>query len=186
MFSASVNMASSSALAKYISKPEPSANIKLPENTPTTLKYLRNRVVGAYEAIELLMGFLQSLMIRQAIYLPTQLVPLQRMLKRKSDLNILAEDSEDVYLKNRLDEYFQRPSELSVLTYPEFYQWWRKGTSQEQKKAEAAITHGEQAALHPRGSNDFDDYQLIIMLHQSAVLQIQVLGDALQLAWQYL
>ena len=87
----------------------------------------------------MLMSFHQSQMTRQAIYLPTQLVPSQRMFKRKSDLDILAEDSEDVYLNNRLDEYFQRPSELSALTYPEFYQWWRKGTSQEQKKAEAAI-----------------------------------------------
>ena len=148
-------------LAKCISKPEPSANIKLPENAPTTLKYLRTRVVGAYEAIEVLMGFHRSQMTRQAIYLPTELVPSQRMLKRKSDLDNLAEDSEDVYLHNRLDEYFQRPQELSALTYPEFYQWWRKGSNQEQKKGEDAAARGEQAALRPRGSDDFYEFQLV-------------------------
>ena len=101
-------------LAKYISKPEPSANIKLPENAPTTLQYLRTRVVGVSEAIEVLMGFHSSQMTHQEIHLPSQLVPPQRMHKRKSDLDNLAEDSEDVYLNNRLDESFYRPPELSA------------------------------------------------------------------------
>ena len=46
-------------LAKYISKPEPSLSIQLPENAS---------VIGSVEALEVLMGFHQYQMTRQVIF----------------------------------------------------------------------------------------------------------------------
>ena len=44
-------------LAKYISKPEPSTNIHISENAPEPERYLRTRVIGAVECLDVLMGF---------------------------------------------------------------------------------------------------------------------------------
>ena len=73
-------------LAKYISRAEPSFNIDLPNNASEPLKYLRTRVIGSVEAVEVLMSFHQSQMTRQVIYLPTDGKPTRRMLKSKRDL----------------------------------------------------------------------------------------------------
>ena len=43
-------------LAKYISKPEPTTTIDLPENASVAERYLKTRVIGAIEALEVLMG----------------------------------------------------------------------------------------------------------------------------------
>ena len=60
-------------LAKYISKPEPSLSIQLPENASAPQRYLRTRVIGSVEALEVLMGFHQYQMTRQVIFLQTEL-----------------------------------------------------------------------------------------------------------------
>ena len=62
-------------LAKYISKPEPSCSIELPENASEPQRYLRTRVIGSVEAMEVLMGFHQCQMSRQVIFLHTELNP---------------------------------------------------------------------------------------------------------------
>ena len=49
-------------LAKYISKPEPMTKIELPENASAPEKYLKTRLIGAIEALEVLMGFQQHSM----------------------------------------------------------------------------------------------------------------------------
>ena len=46
-------------LAKYISKPEPTTTIDLPENASAPERYLKTCVIGAMEALEVLMGFQQ-------------------------------------------------------------------------------------------------------------------------------
>ena len=46
-------------LAKYISKPEPSLSIQLPETTSEPQHYLHTRVIGSVECLEVLMGFHQ-------------------------------------------------------------------------------------------------------------------------------
>ena len=92
-------------LAKYISKAEPSFNIDLPNNASDPQRYLRTRVIGSVEAIEVLMSFHQSQMTRQVLYLPTEIKPKQRMLKCKRDLLQLQEGSSDIYLSTRFDEY---------------------------------------------------------------------------------
>ena len=62
-------------LAKYISWPEPSTKIELPENTSAPERYLKTRVIGAIEALEVLMGFQQHSMSRMVIYLPSEVIP---------------------------------------------------------------------------------------------------------------
>ena len=107
-------------LAKYISKPEPSPKIELPEKCSDPQRFLRTRVVGS---VEVLMGFHQNQMSRQVIFLQTELNPCQRMLKAKFKLDSLSDDSEDIYLQTKLETYLKRPTQLDSLTYPEFCQW---------------------------------------------------------------
>ena len=54
-------------LAKYISKPEPSLKIDLPEKCSEPQKFLRTCVVGSVEVLDVLMGFHQNQMPRQVI-----------------------------------------------------------------------------------------------------------------------
>ena len=74
------------------------------------------------------MGFHQYQMTRQVIFLQTELVPTQRMLKPRVEIESLPEDDEDIYLKTKFEAYLQRPTQLASLTYPEFYRWWRSAT----------------------------------------------------------
>ena len=97
-------------LAKYISKPEPSLKIKLPENCSDPQRFLRTRVVGSVEVLDVLMGFHQNQMSRQVIFLQTELNPCQRMLKPKFELDAPSEDSEDIYLQTKLETYLKRPT----------------------------------------------------------------------------
>ena len=107
-------------LAKYISKPEPSLKIELPEKCSDPQRFLRTRVVGSVEVLDVLMSFHQNQMSRQVIFLQTELNPCQRMLKPKFELDSLSEDSEDIYLQTKLETYLKRPTQLDSLTYPEF------------------------------------------------------------------
>ena len=56
-------------LAKYISKPEPSLKIELPDKCSEPQRFLRTRVVGSVEVLDVLMGFHQNQMSRQVIFL---------------------------------------------------------------------------------------------------------------------
>ena len=142
-------------LAKYISKPEPSLKIELPEKCSDPQKFLRTRVVGSVEVLDVLMGFHQNQMSRQVIFLQTELNPCQRMLKPKFELNSLSDDSEDIYLQTKLETYLKRPTQLDSLTYPEFYQWWRSANQDEQKKAARA---NSQRVIKCKGADDFSGF----------------------------
>ena len=120
-------------LARYISKPEPSPKIDLPQKCSDPQRFLRTCVVGSVEVLDVLMGFHQNQTSRQVIFLQPELNPCQRMLKPKFELDSLAEDSEDIYLQTKLETYLKRPTQLDSLIYPEFYQWWRSDTIGEQK-----------------------------------------------------
>ena len=142
-------------LAKYISKPEPSCSIKLPENVSEPERFLRTRVIGAVEALEVLMGFHQNQMSRQVLFLHTELDPKQRMLKPNHQLRDLENDDSDIYLQTKFETYLKRPAALYDLTYPEFYRWWRSATTAEQRKSERNARD-----LNPRGCDDFQDFML--------------------------
>ena len=48
------------------------------------------------------MGFYQYQMTRQVIFLQTELVPTQRMLKPRVEIESLPEDDEDILSKNKI------------------------------------------------------------------------------------
>ena len=64
-------------LAKYISKPESSFNVKLSENPSAPERYLRTRIIGACEAIDVQLGFHQFQLSRSTMFLTTELKPQQ-------------------------------------------------------------------------------------------------------------
>ena len=142
-------------LAKYISKPEPSLKIDLPEKCSDPQRFLRTRVVGSVEVLDVLMGFHQNQMSRQVIFLQTELNPCHRMLKPKFELDSLSDDSEDIYLRTKLEIYLKRPTQLDSLTYPEFYQWRRSANQDEQNKAARA---NSQCVIKSKGADDFSGY----------------------------
>ena len=122
-------------LAKYISKPEPTTKIELPENVSAPERYLKTRVIGAIEALEVLMGFQQHSMSRVAIYLPSEVKPTVKVLKGKKLLEELPQDSQDVFYLSKFQVYLLRPEELRDITYPDFYKWWRPLSSGETQRA---------------------------------------------------
>ena len=73
----------------------------------------------------------------------------------KFELDSLSGDSEDTYLQTKLQTYLKRPTQLDALTYPEFCQWWRSATQDEQKKAAWATS---QHVIKCKGANDFQSY----------------------------
>jgi hypothetical protein len=111
-------------LAKYVSKSEPSTSITLPDDASMPQRYLRIRVIGAIEVLEVLCGLQQHRMTRDTVFLPTELSPSQRMLKNPSELKEMCDGDRDVYMATRFDVYLYRPAELRELSYCEFYRWW--------------------------------------------------------------
>ena len=95
------------------------------------------------------MSFHQSQMTRQVLYLLTEIKPRQRMLKSKCDLLQLHR-----HLLARLDEYLDCPEQLKDITYPEFFKWWHKTTSDENKKGEVQSAQGDVPHLGCRTTND--------------------------------
>ena len=108
-------------LAKCISKPESSFDVKLSENPSDPERYLRTRVKGACEALDIQLGFNQYHMSRNTIFLITELYPKQRFLKTQAELQTLTNDSEDVYLQSKFEIYLKRNKALHELTYPMYF-----------------------------------------------------------------
>ena len=161
-------------LAKYISKPEPSCSIQLPENASEPQRFLRTKVIGSVEALEVMMGFHQSQMSRQVLFLHTELNPTQRMLKPKFQLKQLDDDDSDIYLQTKLQTYLKRSTSLHTLTYPEFYRWWRPATVAENKKASEV----EAYSIQCKGSDDFQEFLCAKeKLDNAHVLLSEVLAD---------
>ena len=92
-------------LAKYISKPESSFNVKLSQNPTEPEKYLRTRVIGVCEAIDVQLGFNQYHLSRGTVFLATELKPQRQFLKHRVQLANLPEDSEDIYLSTKYQIY---------------------------------------------------------------------------------
>ena len=149
-------------LAKYISKPESSFDVKLSENPSEPEKYLRTRVIGACEALDVMLGFHQYQMSRSVVFLPTEVKPKQRYLKPQGEISGLPKQSNDIYMETRFETYLQRPTELSDITYPTFYQWWRRATNAEQTKAVKAARKGETPSLNVRGVDEFEELQICV------------------------
>ena len=149
-------------LAKYISKPESSFDVKLSESPSEPEKYLRTRVIGACEAFDVMLGFHQYQMSRSVVFLPTEVKPKQRFLKPRGDISGLPNNSTDIYLESKFEVYLQRPSQLSDITYPAFYQWWRRASKSEQAKAVQAARKTETPSLNVRETGDFEELKFCI------------------------
>ena len=111
-------------------------------------------------------------MTRQTMFLPTELIAKQRMLKTQSQLQSLEGDSEDIYMATRVDTYLQRPPQLKRITYPEFYQWWRRSTPDEQRKAERGALSGSVASQQTKRADDFSDYLAVKAVKEQATAEL--------------
>ena len=105
-------------LAKYISKPESSFDVKLSKNPSDPERYLRTRVIGACEALDIQLGFNQYHMSKSTDLLDTELQPTQRFLKTQAQMKDLSSDSEDIYVHSKFKVYLQRNFKLYRITYP--------------------------------------------------------------------
>ena len=161
-------------LAKYISKAEPITRIEVPETASAPERYLKTRVIGAIEALEVLMSFQQHRMSRMAIYLPTELKPSTKVLKGKKQQEQLSPDSEDIFCRSKFETYLLRPEELKTITYPDLYKWWRQVQSAEKKSAvskierqqayAAVVTDGSDTEQDDRG--DFSKYKMYATIRE--------------------
>ena len=77
------------------------------------------------------------------------------MLKPQVEIESLADDDEDIYLKTKFETYLKRPVQLGPLAYPEFFRWWRSATPGEQKKAASTAANGNVLLSITKGANDF-------------------------------
>ena len=150
-------------LAKYISKPESSFNVKLSQNPTEPEKYLRTRVIGACEAIDVQLGFNQYHLSRGTVFLATELKPQQQFLKHRVQLANLPEDSEDIYLSTKYQIYLLRNNALRDITYPMYFQWWRKSTYSEQCKGEKAIEKGVIPVVGFKGVDEFEELKASVV-----------------------
>ena len=149
-------------LAKYISKPESSFNVKLSENPSAPERYLRTRIIGACEAIDVQLGFHQYQLSRSTMFLPTELKPQQQFLKHRAQLATLPQDSEDVYVQSKYQVYLKRNSALHDLTYAMYFQWWRKANYSEQCKGEKAIEKGSTPLIGYKGTDEYQELKVSI------------------------
>ena len=150
-------------LAKYISKPESSFNVKLSQNPTEPEKYLRTRVIGACEAIDVQLGFNQYHLSRGTVFLVTELKPQRQFLKHRVQLASLPQDSEDIYLSTKYQLYLLRNNALHDITYPTYFQWWRKSTYSEQCKGEKAIEKRLTPLVGFKGVDEFEELKASIM-----------------------
>ena len=149
-------------LAKYISKPESSFNVKLSENATAPERYLRTRIIGACEAIDVQLGFNQYHLSRGTLFLNTELKPQRQFLKHRAQLASLPNDSEDIYVLSKHQVYLNRNSALYDITYPMYFQWWRKASYTEQCKGEKAAEKGLTALIGYKGIDEFEELKVSI------------------------
>ena len=159
-------------LAKYVSKPEPSFQVNLSENASDPEKYLRTRVVGSCEAIDVQLGFNQYHISRMTEFLPTELRPKQKFLKNKATLAFLPANSVDVYQKSKFQAYMERNDKLCDITYPMYFQWWRKANGGEQSKGENCVKKGVAPSVGYKGIDEFDE--LILSMQNRSDLMVEL------------
>ena len=150
-------------LAKYVSKPESSFNVKLSQNPTEPEKYLWTRVIGACEAIDVQLGFNQYHLSRGTVFLAAELKPQRQFLKHRVQLANLPEDSEDIYLSTEYQIYILRNNALRDIAYPMYFQWWRKSTYSEQCKGEKAIEKAVIPVVGFKGVDEFEELKASVV-----------------------
>jgi hypothetical protein len=87
-----------------------------------TKRYLKLRVVNILEAVMINFGFAQVGSSREFLFLPIDIDPVSRCLKKPADRAKLDAESRDIFYDNKLEKYFQRSSELEDVTYANYHQ----------------------------------------------------------------
>ena len=164
-------------LAKYISKPESSFDVKLSENPTEPEEYLRTRIIGSCEAIDVQLGFHQFQMSRSIVFLATELNPQRQFLKHRVHLASLPPESEDIYVSTKYQLYLQRNNALHDLPYPTYFQWWRKSTYNEQLKGEKSVEKGLVPAMGYKGVDEFEELKASMVNLES---KLERLNDELK------
>ena len=113
-------------LGKYLAKAEPSMDLDLSHNASEPQKYLRSRIMGRLEAINMLMGYNLCRSSKSVVYLPTDLKPTHGIVKRTKHM---PDDpkSKDIYYDTLLDKYLDRPEKLENLLYPDYIRKYQIG-----------------------------------------------------------
>ena len=124
---------------------------------------MRTRVIGACEAIDVQLGFNQYHLSRGTVFLATELKPQRQFLKHRVQLANLPEDSEDIYLSTKYQIYLLRNNALRDITYPMYFQWWRKSTYSEQCKGEKAIEKGVIPVVGFKGVDEFEELKASVV-----------------------
>ena len=75
----------------------------------------------------------------------------------------LPQDSEDIYLSTKYQLYLLRNNALHDITYPTYFQWWRKSTYSEQCKGEKAIEKKLTPLVGFKGVDEFEELKASIM-----------------------
>ena len=127
---------------------------------------IKTGVIGAIEALKVLMNYQQHSMSRLSIYLPTEVKPTVRVLKRKTHLEELPSNSQDIFHINKFQVYLLHPKELSHITYPDLYKWWRQLLPGEIQRAvhqmEQQLTAALEMSIDPQSvitdKSDFGEY----------------------------
>jgi hypothetical protein len=85
-------------------------------------RYLKLRVVNILEAVMLIFGVPQVASSREFVFLPIDLDPKSRMIKREIHMKNLEPGSTKLFYPTKLEKYLDRPSELEDVTYTQFYE----------------------------------------------------------------
>ena len=119
--------------------------------------------IGAFETIDVQLGFNQYHLSRDTVFLATKLKPQRQFLKHRVQLANLPEDSEDIYLSTKYQIYLLRNNALRDITYPMYFQWWRKSTYSEQCKGEKAIEKGVIPVVGFKGVDEFEELKASVV-----------------------
>ncbi|OWA54733.1 hypothetical protein BV898_19133 [Hypsibius exemplaris] len=83
-------------------------------------RFLKLRVVNILEAVMLCFGYPQVGCSRQIIFLPIDIVPVSRVVKRKKHRE--ADKGDSPYYDTKLDKYFLRSELLEDVTYQQYFE----------------------------------------------------------------
>ena len=113
-------------LTKYVCKPEKSTKVPyrsmVSKDATVVERYLRLRVMGIIEAIDIILQFPMKMSSVEVIYLD---VPIHKdsQIKVLRQKKHLPRDpaSTNVYYFTKFEKYLQRPSALKNVTYPDYF-----------------------------------------------------------------
>ena len=123
-------------LAKYVSKAEPSFDLKLPPTATEVERFLKTRIVGRLEVDTILLKNDLARASREVVFCPTEVDPAYKYIKRKAHMPA-DPGSSDIFYDTILDKYLDRPQLLAHLKYPDYLRQYRVGAKQKPSDQES-------------------------------------------------